>query len=467
MEGYDTSGEAQSVARRRKMLEAMMAQSRQPLVGRSGPAQAIAQMLTGVLLDRQQGQVDQQDADGRVKYGTELGNETNQYLERMTGKPGEQMSPGQVDALMNQDQAPQLADPVAANPREAIVRAMTSQKPELRALGKAGMAEYSKSLVKKEPVPEKFGHTPQVFIRNGKVVSAMLGDGGTVKELEGYEPTPEFAATNDGAVWDKRQGTKTGGYVGQTWTPPGVVGRDADGKPLIGQVESGSGKVSPLDKADRSIKIDSRSVTNLPGQKQGFEEWSKLAAKTVTELSEQARNSVNVIGQINQLDELNKKGVMQGPLANPAVWLGQIAKSAGVTLSPQDQARLQNSETFGNTAAELWLATMNANGGSRGLVKEESERIANNLPALIQSPEGRAQIMAVMRKGAEQRISDARTAQREYGKALSTQNTEDFTFGLGAAQLPNTAPMPASVAPSAQPGAAPGVMTLEQYLKKK
>ena len=149
MEGYDTSGEAQSAARRRKMLEAMMVQSRQPLVGRSGPAQAIAQMLTGVLLDRQRGQVDQQDADGRVKYGTELGNETTQYLDRMAGKPGEQMSPQQVDALMNQDQAPQLADPVAPNPREAIVRAITSQKPEMRALGKVGMEEQLRSMAAK------------------------------------------------------------------------------------------------------------------------------------------------------------------------------------------------------------------------------------------------------------------------------------------------------------------------------
>ena len=35
------------------------------------------------------------------------------------------------------------------------------------------------------------------------------------------------------------------------------------------------------------------------------------------------------------------------------------------------------------------------------------ERIARSLPSLIQTPEGRAQIVAVMRQGAQQNIADA------------------------------------------------------------
>lgn len=468
MEGYAGSPDGQSVARRRKLLDAMMKQSQEaPLVGNTGGWQAALKVLAGVLHNKQGERIAADEKAGQAVYGQELGEETNAYMTRMQGKPGEQMTAQQVDALMNRDQAPQLADPVAANPREAIVRAMTSQKPEMQALGKAGMTELAKN-VGKGAVAEKFNETPRTFKNaKGQLITALIGDQGTVRELPGYEPPPEFAATGDGHIWNKGEGKGTGTYVGQTYSAPGPVATDANGKPIIGQAETSSGKIHSLDKADNSIRINNTPTTIMAAQKAGFEEWSKGAAKTVGELAEQARNATNVLAQANQLESLNKAGVMQGPLANPAIWLGQLSNSVGIKLSSEGQARLQNSETFENTAAELWLATMNANGGSRGLVKEESERIARSLPALIQTPEGRQQILAVMRRGAQQRINDAQTAQKEYGLALTTQDPQKFTFGLSAAQLPNTTAPPATPAGVAQPPQKGGVLTLEEYLKRK
>lgn len=461
MDGFDGSVEGQELARRRKLLDVMSQQVQgQTLVGRSGPTQAITKMLTQLLLDKQDGQIGADRKTGSDAYGVQLGNESRDYMDRYSGKPGQQMSVKQVDALMNNDQAPQLANPIKADPREAIVQAMTSRMPEMQALGKAGMT----SLAKQEA--EKFGHTPVMMKGpNDKMVSVLMGDRGTVKPVEGFDPAIKKEATAGGNIWNPYSGEQEG-YVGSVFTPPGVIGKDADGKPMIGQTEMQSGKINPLDKADHSVRINNSPSTLVAAQKAGTEHWSKKAADAVTEMSEQARGAVKVLSQANQLEALNKSGTAQGPLANPAVWLGQLATSAGVKLDPQTQAKLQNSETFNNTATELWLSTMNANGGSRGLVKEESERIASSLPSMMQTQQGRAQILAVMRAKAQQQISDAKQAQQEYGQALNTQDFTKFTFGLGSTQLPNTTPTPVPAAGVA-PGGSQQPMSFDEYIRTR
>jgi hypothetical protein len=45
---------------------------------------------------------------------------------------------------------------------------------------------------------EKFSQTPQVMMRGGKPVNALIGERGTVKTLEGYDPTPKFREVNTG-----------------------------------------------------------------------------------------------------------------------------------------------------------------------------------------------------------------------------------------------------------------------------
>jgi hypothetical protein len=45
---------------------------------------------------------------------------------------------------------------------------------------------------------EEFSQTPQVMMRDGKAINALIGKKGTVKALEGYDPTPKFREVNDG-----------------------------------------------------------------------------------------------------------------------------------------------------------------------------------------------------------------------------------------------------------------------------
>lgn len=451
MDNFDVITQQSELQRRRQLMEALGKRSAEaPIVGNTGLIQALLKMATAYKLSSNGKELAGEESENRAAYGKQLSDETSSYLDRMQGKPGQVMDDQQALALMQNDQAPQLMEPVKADPKAAILQALTSQLPEMQGIGKAGFSAMGKA------EQETFGQPQLMRGANGRMINVLVGNRGTIKPVEGFSPAIKQEATAGGNLFNPYEGEKTG-YVGPTYQAPAQLG-DA-----VVQRQAESGKVDQV--IGRPPVTNNTTNVKIAGQKAGLEEWSKGAAKTVGELAESARNSNRVLGQLNQLESLSNSGTFNGPGANPVIWLGQLAKSAGIPVSAETSTRLQNSETFGNTAAELWLASMNANGGSRGLVKEESERIAQNLPALVQTPQGRQQIIAVMRQAAKQNIADAQVAQKEYGLALQTQDPAAFTFGLSAAQLPNATPA-TPPAGSVAPGNG-GVRSWQDYLGVK
>lgn len=461
MEGYDTSGEAQSIARRRKMLEAMMAQSRQPLVGRSGPTQALAQMLTGVLLDRQHGQVDQQDADGRAKYGAELGAETGQFLERMTGKPGQQMSPEQVDALMTRDQAPQLADPVAANPREALIRAMTSQKPEMRALGKAGMAERVKG-----PAAEKFNETPRTFKNaSGALITALIGDQGTVRELPGYNPPPKFAATSGGHIWNESEGTGTGTYVGPKFGPDEVVGGATVQRNLA------SGEANTVASPPPQVRVE----TNVDNVGAGAAVREVLPVlKSATESMNQSYKNIQTAERMYQL--ASDPAIITGFAASPVKGLASLASKLGfmgaegvnktdaliTDLASTTLGRSQEMKGALSNADILFLQDVVA-----GKIEKNAE-VLRHVSGLSLAANHNALLQADNQYNSATTVKGAGESGKLYPKPkfrYSIPDNKEFSVDDGH-QMRYNSPLYESKKPAG--AAAPGAtMSLEEYLKRK
>lgn len=401
METFDPILQQEELLRKKAIVDAIQQQELAKRGRRSG--------LLGAALDyfgqdadaAKKAEYEKASKDYSAAYSQNLGEQANTYIDAASGTPDK-----------------------PANPREAIARAMTSRFPEMQSLGKSMISNLGKPQeIKQHVIDGKLvesipGQTPRV-----------AGDYATPKPKDNYGPIE-------------------------------VVGKDAQGRPIQGQRNLQTGKIEPIGNSGQTINV---SNTNN-AQKAGLGEWAKLAGDTVKELSTAARGSVKVLNQLNQVEKLSDTGTFGGPTAATAVWLGQLAKAGGVPMSGDTLKKLQNSETFDNTAAELWLQTMNANGGSRGLVKEESERIAANLPALVQTPQGRKQIIAVMRQAAEQNIADAQAASSQYSEALQTDNPSKFTFGLSNTMLPNASPLDA--APGSVAGQPPGVMSLDEYLKK-
>lgn len=413
MDDYDIVAQGLELEQKRKLVEALRAKV-------TGPA-SYDTMFARMKADRLEKDLPSQTSEYQKRYSGQLRGEMENYLNTTEGRKGEVLNDGTAAALMSDNVNPQLADPIKADPRKAVLDALTSRLPEMQAMGKAGL----KPRETKEHIIDN-----KLIRSDGLTTPTVAGDYGTPKQKDKYGPIE-------------------------------VVGKDAQGRPIQGQRNLETGKIEPIGNSGQTINVGGPVIK---GQNAGFEAWAKEAVNTVKEVSGMARSSVKMLGQLQQVEKLSDAGTFGGPTANTAVWLGQLFKAGGLPLSNDAAKRLSNSETFGNTAAELWLQTMNANGGSRGLVKEESERIAANLPALVQTPAGRKQMIAVMRQAAQQNVEDAQRANIELSNALQTQDPAKFTFGLTNVNLPNTMPM--EPAPGSVAGQPPGAMSFDDYLKK-
>ena len=418
----DVLAEAQGLARRQKLLDAMQQKAMSPEI-RGNAAQGIAQLLsslgtTWLLKSAQEDQVGKLKENEATRLAS-LQQNLGAFFDKSQGRSGETMSDADAMNLMQNDVAPQLAEPVKANPREAVVQAMASQHPELQAIGKVGMAE----LMKQGQKPGFKDHMTQ----DGSMVRVY--DSGEIK------PLGNFAKPKD------------------QWSEPYAI-QGVDGKPLMVKRNLATNEVDVVDKAPKVTATASSSSSSLTkGQNAGMEQWAKLAAKTVEDMSTTARSSQGTLRTLGQLEKINESGVPGGPMANASVFLQNLGQQVGV---PIDPTKLANAEDFNSLATQAWMSFMNQAGGARGLVKEESEKIANALPSLLQSPAGRAQVIRTMRAVAEQNIADARESQKQFGAALRAEDPGMFTYGLSNTQTPQT-PNSLDIPRPAAGGAAPRV----------
>lgn len=97
----------------------------------SGIAQ-FAQVFGGMAMDNQ---LDKQQADLSAQYNRQLSEGLDKFLRTREGAPGEVMTDQQAADLMHNDVAPNLAEPVKADPRRAVLEAMTSGLQPLQQIG--------------------------------------------------------------------------------------------------------------------------------------------------------------------------------------------------------------------------------------------------------------------------------------------------------------------------------------------
>lgn len=458
---FDLSSEQQNVSRQQMMADMLMKMAFQPAAqGRMVSGHYVAPSLFESLnpvLGALGGQYAQQGADAARKklqdtYNAKLSGGLDSYFKQRDGTPAGQTAAVPAQNLPTEDglgfdmpENPGMAYPaVPGNPRKAAITALTSGLPALSRLGQSDL----EALAKGQLTPKDLLTIPGASVSSR--VSAATG-----LDPRLLRPEQKLQALGD-RLYDVTEGT---GEPQLRLDARKKFGAPFDIRGSLFQNELGTGEIEPLDKAPR-VTIGNTTIGD--GQKAGVKELAELGAKTVAELNAGARAASQSLSTLRQIEASADAGVLQGPTANFGIFLGQIATAAGLRV---DANKLANSETVQSEVTRLWASTMAANGGARGLVKEESDRIANSLPSLIQTPEGRRDIIRVMRMKAEQDIAVARQAQQEFARAVSTGNFEDFTYGIGAALYPQPAidPRPAAPGRPVTRGASPGLTLPEGF----
>lgn len=166
---YDLQGQATDLATRKAMIDALLQKAAKPQIGH-----AIMGLFGAGPEDRAkplQEAYQRDSAAHNQRYQGQMGQELGSYMDKMQGAPARPPSPDYEGNAVGPAVPAQ-----APNPREAIVRAMTSQLPEMQAMGKASMSAFGK--------PEEF--TPHV-IGNQLVFTNKQGgtkEGGTYNKAD-------------------------------------------------------------------------------------------------------------------------------------------------------------------------------------------------------------------------------------------------------------------------------------------
>jgi hypothetical protein len=450
MADLDVITQMEETARRRRLLDALSkSQQDAPLVGKGGPTQAALKVVSALLNQYSQGKLGEQDAANRAQYNQQLGQETNSYLDRMQGKPGQVLSDQQASALMNNDQDPgPLAEPVQRNPREAMVRALTSNLPEMQQLGRASMAQLGKQ------EDEKFGHTPVLMKgADGKLVNVLLGDRGTQRVVQGMTPATKQEATAAGHLFDPYQGTQTG-YVGDKYGPQQTVNGEAV------QFEQSSGKAHQIANRPPQTTVNANTINK------GETEFSKTLGKDVAEEFKGARQAAQqgykTLSTVQQLRELDSKGVFQGPTANLALTLGQFGSTLGM---PVDAAKLANSEAYQRQfSKEIAQVLMQGGGVGRSMTDEDRKRFEASLPSMLQSPQGRAQIYGQLEQESQRSIQRAASFQKQLSSNPLYKDTAGM-LTMNPVDSPTLPPQAPAV--PGQPAGTGRVMSWQEYLGRE
>lgn len=311
----DNSAEIESLRRRQALQQALQSQlMAQPIVAGSS-RQALIQALSkvGQSLIAQRTETRAAEKEKELRAGDEAVRQQNlgAYMDLRNGRPGETLSDASAQALLGGDVNPNLVEPIKANPKEAILRAMLSRDPRLQALGAMDAQAAQKTAGFKDHVIDK------TLVR-----------------------TP-----NDGSAPQV-----LGSYNSEKWSEPYTV--QGPSGPLLVIRNAGTGEVKPV---DRSPKVSVATNVDTKGQLAAAEALGKKAPEVLAGAQESFLKSQQALEDGKQLLALTQSpDLISGFAAEPLTALASLGAKLGFTgpeAAAQTQATL--SALANNTLAQV------------------------------------------------------------------------------------------------------------------
>ena len=429
MPTYDFETEADAIKRKQAIADALqqsalapMQMPQQPGVKLSG-VNVLAKLLEGYVAGKKSDEAKSERAALSQRYGDELKSGMEQYYKTMQGyeTPSMALAP-------NEDGTPQMVK-VPGDRKKAIFDALASNHPVLRDLAMQQLKEEGKNQL-----------TPKdlLTISTPESVLASINNPGA------WKPKRELKAVAPGEVLlDSSGNFATPGNPGGTppWQTTKIAGD------LYQQSATG------LKKLDNAPKVTVHNAVNM-----GDNALMKKLGESTAELINTARTGKQQAQQMmftaQRLEELNGKGVFSGPTANVATTLGAFAQTLGV---PVDQNKLGRSEEYNAILAQQVAKVLTAgNGVGRSMTDEDRKRFEQQFPQLVSTPQGRQQIIGMLRNSAAQDLQYANQVEanlrKNYPEAARLWDVAPTNVGF---------PTPANAG-----GQGPGnPIPLDQYLK--
>lgn len=393
----ELAAQAQQLARRRALMEALMSRSIGPqqmpqsggrIASQMSPLQPMAQVLQAYMsakglktADSEQQALGMQYKEGRNKAITEY----------MMGRQG--------------------------SPLTGALKAATSDYGDVAELGKADLLQQMKSGVDTKDVLGLGAYSA-----TSKVAAAEAlrkGDPNWHTYLKPEDKTTSVGNTLVSTT--EGQPPKSLGYYGDEYE------KNPDGTPKITQVIGAEGKPEPyqrniktgkLEKLDNAARVTATANASNP-QNKGLEALFKNAADTVQELGKTARSSAQLADGLKRMQELDSAGVFSNVTAGPATFLTNLAQAAGVPIKDADAAKLGRTETYNSIATEAWQRLVSQMGGNRNVTREEAMEIKTILPQTRNSPQARERLYQIWTQVSQREVQRFHKANKALTDALA------------------------------------------------
>lgn len=383
----DYNLEQQGVDRQRKLAEALMQQSQQPMSGgemvgnRFVPkswTESLSQALKGPLSMFMQGKADTDAKDIASRQREAYAAELSKFGETMNGTPAK--PGGELAADGYGPETPATAA-VPGNRQQALAMALGSQNPMLQKYGMEQMLPKAPEWVLGERFNAQTGQ-PEKFMYNKLDPSQMQQIGGQ-------------KAANGVAINGQLVNPATGGRIGEAvpkqLAPDSIVTAGPDGKlmpnlPVIGAksqvARAGASNVSVVNQGPKAFQ----------------KELGELDAKQLDKYRTSAETAQSTIGTVQALRAAEKQGAFSGGLADAKLAASNLLNGiAGVEIPG-----LVGSQVYNAEASKLVLDRVKALGANPS--NADRAFIEKTVPQLATSQTARTQMADFMEKKAAQQI---------------------------------------------------------------
>lgn len=281
----DYEVEQEALLRKQKLLEGLMAQGMESPRGQMVSGHYVAPSWTEQLAPLAkmaaslygQKKLDEKKEVAKNNYQTGLGEALEKYLQTREGQSGQiaptEMQDGQTLPGMQLNSTP--------DPRKAVIEAMASQYAPLRQIGAAEFMQMGKKpqgLTQKDILMLAGDKYSPESVRK----AAMSGD---ISQLEA--PVKTHVVNGQLVREDGSGGSKQTGDYRDRFNGVGPVGYDAAGKPIMGQVETGTGKAAFAPAQGTTVNVD----TGKKGADAFATHAGEAAVKDLVTSTEEARKA--------------------------------------------------------------------------------------------------------------------------------------------------------------------------------
>lgn len=379
------------LARREAVMQAMMQQGMTPvnapqqgrLATRISPFQVLGQAMGAYMGAQGMEGIDKQRAQLGEQYNQRLGDSVRSYMQTRQGTPGVQpLTP-------NDDEGnPMPSSPgIKANPREAIVQAMTSGFGPLQAMAQNDLKQMNDQQIGAKDIMGFEGLDPKSKVMVAQMIMAGVPPQQAMNMLE----RKKDVRVNDGLVFDVSAGAPQElGYVGPQYVDETLNGPSG---PIAAQRESRSGKVDVVDKTPRTTVNNTINTADKEGL--------QAATKFYGESASAARTAKEALKYSSQLRSLNAN-TPDGKTAQGEIWLRNLGEKMGLG---GDSLKNVSGQAFQNLIMQKLSAQLIGPGGAR-ISDSDRKTLEESLPQASYSQAARSTILDIMDKYSGESIKE-------------------------------------------------------------